>query len=210
MGGQAHGQQAGADQARRSASASRTDRGGQSSFDYDVEAGVAYSYEIEIGVRRRPRPRFALEPQVKEETLIYHDARGGRSRCWNGAVRAPPRSTMTATSSELGAELLATETALGALRDPARFGDIDLVRRTMLDWRFYHDFRSDRDSPLRQPCLAVTTPTLASDGTDLAAVFATLVHIREDTSDLDPRHRRRIPGRAARRSAARAAPRRSG
>jgi predicted ATPase len=55
----------------------------------------------------------------------------------------------------------------------------------MLDWRFYHDMRTDRASPLRQPCLAVTTPTLASDGSDLAAVFATLVHIRQDTVDLD-------------------------
>jgi len=55
----------------------------------------------------------------------------------------------------------------------------------MLDWRFYHDFRTDRLSPLRQPCLAVTTPTLASDGSDLAAVFATLVHIREDSTELD-------------------------
>src|SRR3979490_1258787 len=40
-------------------------------------------------------------------------------------------------------------------------------------------------APLRQPCLAVTTPTLASDASDLAAVFATLVHIREEKSDLD-------------------------
>jgi len=55
----------------------------------------------------------------------------------------------------------------------------------MLSWRFYHDLRTDRASPLRQPCLAVTTPTLASDGSDLAAVFATLVHVREDTADLD-------------------------
>jgi predicted ATPase len=45
--------------------------------------------------------------------------------------------------------------------------------------------RTDRASQLRQPCLAVTTATLASDGTDLAAVFATLVHIRQDTVDLD-------------------------
>ena len=30
----------------------------------------------------------------------------------------------------------------------------------------------------------MTTPTLASDGGDLAAVFATLVHIREDAAEL--------------------------
>jgi predicted ATPase len=55
----------------------------------------------------------------------------------------------------------------------------------MLDWRFYHNLRTDQSSPLRQPCLAVTSPTLSSDGANLAAVFATLVHIREDTVALD-------------------------
>jgi predicted ATPase len=85
----------------------------------------------------------------------------------------------------LGMELLATETALGVFQDPGRCPAAHTLRRVMLDWRFYHDMRSDRDSPLRQPCLAVTTPTLASDGSDLAAVFATLVHIREDKADLD-------------------------
>ncbi len=55
----------------------------------------------------------------------------------------------------------------------------------MLDGRFYHDVRTDAASPLRQPALAVASPTLASDGANLAAVFATLVHIREDTEELD-------------------------
>ena len=54
----------------------------------------------------------------------------------------------------------------------------------MLDWRFYHVLRTDRDSPLRRPCLAVTSPTLSSDGSNLAAVFATLVHIRQDVESL--------------------------
>jgi predicted ATPase len=60
-----------------------------------------------------------------------------------------------------------------------------MIQRTMLDWRFYHDLRTDAASPLRQPCLAVTSPTLASDGSNLAAVFATLVYIRRDKADLD-------------------------
>jgi len=102
--------------------------------------------------------------------------------------RRGPRATAVDNDGRkhaVAAELLASETALGALQDPGRFADLDTVQRTMLDWRFYHDFRTDRQSALREPCLAVTTPTLASDGRDLAAVFATLAHIREDTVDLD-------------------------
>jgi predicted ATPase len=55
----------------------------------------------------------------------------------------------------------------------------------MLDRRFYRDFRPDGAAPLRRPCLAAASPTLASDGPNLAAVFATLAHIRQDTTELD-------------------------
>jgi predicted ATPase len=156
----------------------------QGEFNYGVEIGVAYSYEVDIGVRMPTAAAFPLEPQVKEETLLFRNGR----RPLTILERRGPRAVATdeeGRKASLGSDLLASETALGALQDPARFPDVDVVRRTMLDWKFYHDFRSDRASTLRQPCLAVTTPTLASDGSDLAAVFATLVHIREDVTDLD-------------------------
>jgi predicted ATPase len=127
---------------------SETDRTGQSSFDYDVEIGVAHSYEIEVGVRMPTAAAFALEPQVKEEALVFH----GAKRPLSVLKRKGPRATAIDDDGRkhaLGTDLLASETALGALRDPGRFGDIELVRRTLQDWRFYHDFRSDRDSPLR-------------------------------------------------------------
>jgi predicted ATPase len=161
------------------------DRGrAQAEFSYGVELGVAYSYEVDIGLRMPTAAAFLLEPQVKEETLLFHK---GRRPATILERRGPRAVAMDEEGKKqtLGTELLASETALGALQDPARFPDVDVVRRTMLDWKFYHDFRSDRASPLRQPCLAVTTPTLASDGSDLAAVFATLVHVREDTVELD-------------------------
>jgi predicted ATPase len=149
-----------------------------------IDSRVSYSYEIDIGLPIPTAAAFPLEPQVKEETLLFHRKR----RPVSILERRGPRAVATdeqGRKQSLGANLLASETALGAIQDPARFPDVDVVRRTMLDWKFYHDFRSDRGSPLRQPCLAVTTPTLASDGSDLAALFATLVHIREDTVDLD-------------------------
>jgi predicted ATPase len=156
----------------------------QGEFSYGVESGVTYSYEIDIGLPMPTAAAFPLEPQIKEEMLQFHKSR----RPLAILDRRGPR--VVATDNEgrkqsLGSDLLASETALGAIQDPARFSDVDVVRRTMLDWRFYHDFRSDRASLLRQPCLAVTTPTLASDGSDLAALFATLTHIREDTIELD-------------------------
>lgn len=160
-----------------------TDKAGQSSFETDGDDAIAYSYEIEIGLPMPGAATLGLEPQVKEETLIFH----GATRPLTVLERNNRRATMIDDKGHkhtLGTDLLATETALSSIRDPGRFGDIDLVRRTLMDWRFYHDFRSDRDSPLRRPCLAVTTPSLASDGSDLAAVFATLIGVRKDATEL--------------------------
>ena len=156
----------------------------------DDETGQSYRYEIEVGqvgMDGSGRPRggaFPLEPQIKVERLsltsgrhpvamLGRDGPVGFIRDENGRKR------------ELGVSLLPTETALAALQDAIRYPELELVRQAMVAWRFHHAFRTDAGSPLRRPCLAVTTPTLASDGADLAAVFATLRHIREDMADLD-------------------------
>jgi predicted ATPase len=80
--------------------------------------------------------------------------------------------------------VLSSETALASFRDVSRYPELEAVRRELLDWRLYHDFRTDAASPIRRPCYAITTPTLSPDGSDLAAVLATLFVIREDTVDL--------------------------
>ncbi|QJP14364.1 AAA family ATPase [Starkeya sp. ORNL1] len=143
-----------------------------------------FGYSIEIGLPFKTAAAFAFEPQVKEETLTLAT---GRRPLVLMQRRGPSVTAMddTGRRQEIGLSLMASETALGSLDDPGRFPDLHLVRRTLRDWRFYHELRTDLASALRQPCLAVTTPTLASDGSDLAAVFATLTHIRQDTVDLD-------------------------
>jgi predicted ATPase len=106
----------------------------QGELDYGGEV-AAYSYEVEIGVRMPTAAAFELEPQVKEETLLF---RGGR-RPLTLLERRGPHATAAGEDGRkesFGSRLLASETALGALQDAARFPDLDAVRRTMLDWRF--------------------------------------------------------------------------
>ncbi len=154
----------------------------------DDETALAFRYEVEIGLVPQKDgvafgAAFLKEPQVKIErlsmvsgrrpvTLLDRDGPAGFLRDGEGRKRP------------LGTNLLATETALGSIQDAVQFPEIQLLRQALGTWRFHHDFRTDAASPLRRPCLAVTTPTLASDGADLAAVFATLTHIRQDTVDL--------------------------
>ncbi|HKX08271.1 MAG TPA: AAA family ATPase [Stellaceae bacterium] len=158
--------------------------GGAADYSYEVSAGVVQSYEVQLGVRQPTAAAFPLEPQIKEETLTFHH-RGRNHKLLERRGPAVFARDDKGVRHELGTELMASETALGSLEDPARFPDIHSLRATLLDWRFYHEMRTDLDSPLRRPCLAVVTPTLASDGANLAAVLATLVHIRQDTVDLD-------------------------
>jgi predicted ATPase len=160
---------------------------GDNDYSYEVAAGVVPSREIKEGSGIRlpiAAAAFALEPQIKEETLLHHY----RGRAHKLLERRGPAMTARDTDggrAAIGTELLASETALGAIGDGAFDPAIAMLRNTLFDWRFYHDLRTDRASALRQPCLAVTSPTLSSDGSNLAAVFATLNYIREDTVDLD-------------------------
>ena len=162
----------------------------------------AYRYEVEIGfppqINQEERiiitsAAFATEPQIKLESLTYET--GSRRvklvERRNNAVMARDADGRPA---DIDLDLLASETLLGRLEDPSRYPELDQVRRTLLEWRFYHQVRTDADSPLRRPCTAVATPTLASDGSNLAAVFATLAHIRGDTADLDAAIAAAFPG----------------
>ncbi len=155
--------------------------------------GAAYRYEVEVGFPPPGSAAFDLEPQVKTETLSY--VSGPR------ATRIVERNGFSVTARNdagrleaVDIDLLGSETVLGRLEDPSRHPELDAVRRTLLEWRFYDDLRTDADSPMRRPSLAVATPTLASDGSNLAAVFATLSFIREDTVELDAAIDRAFPG----------------
>jgi predicted ATPase len=154
---------------------------------------IAYRYEVSLGFPPPVSAAFKAEPQIKEETVTYlGGARPVRLLERNGpSVMARGEDGRPA---QIDIDLLASETVLGRLEDPSRYPELDALRRTLLQWRFYHGLRTDASSPLRQPCAAVATPMMASDGADLAAVFATLKHIRQDTADLDAAVDRAFPG----------------
>ncbi|MEN3975550.1 AAA family ATPase [Emcibacter sp. SYSU 3D8] len=162
-------------------------------YAYTAETGLVQQYEVGVGLRMPTGAGFLLEPQIKTESLAFV---GGRRPVTMLERRGPHGFARDEEGKrhDLDEDLLPSETALGSLNHPGQFPDLHLVRAAMLGWRFYHAFRTDPASPLRHPCLAVTTPTLSSDASDLAAVFATLTHIREDTVDLDETVADAFPG----------------
>lgn len=150
----------------------------------DEERAITFRYLIEAGLRPPAAAGFAFEPQIKTEELSIETGR----RPVTVLKRAGPGIMVrneAGRMEEHPEQALTSETALSLLGDAGHYPEIGAFRRAVLQWRFFHGFRTDRDSPLRQPSLSVTAPMLEESGANLAAVFATLAHIREDTVELD-------------------------
>jgi predicted ATPase len=150
----------------------------------DEERALSFLYRVEAGLRPpEAAAGFAFEPQVKEEELRVDAGRPATMMKRKG----PSISVRNAAGrmEEYPEQALTSETAISLLGDAGHYPEIGTFRRAVDGWRFFHGFRTDRDSPLRSPCLAVTATMLDEDGSNLAAVLATLVHTRQDTVDLD-------------------------
>lgn len=157
----------------------------------DDQAAFLPRYAVEVGFgNSKYEAVFAEEPQIKSESLILP----GRRPVTLLERKGPAAWYRDDTGSRriLDQPLLASETALSELR--GTLPEVDAIRHMLSSWRFYHGFRTDRDSPLRRPALAVTAPMLDADGGNLGAVLATLKHIRGDTTDLDAAIDHAFPG----------------
>jgi predicted ATPase len=149
----------------------------------DEDRAITFRYRIEAGLRPPAAAGFAFEPQVKVEELSIETGR----RPVTMMKRAGPGVMVRNEAGRMvehPEQALTSETAV-LLGDAGHYPEVGTFRRAVSQWRFFHGFRSDRDSALRQPCLAVTAPLLDEDGANMAAVFATLKWTRGDTVDLD-------------------------
>lgn len=142
----------------------------------------AFSYRLALGLPRPERTLFTRDPEVKEEdieavagrrriALVRREGAGVRLRGEAGGWEAPSLAFEPA------------ESLLAQLVDPVRWPELALLRQTLSSWRFYHQFRSDAGSPLRQPRVGVRTRALAHDGADLAAALQTIVERGRDELD---------------------------
>lgn len=152
----------------------------------------APTYRIETGFPNKiSDAAFDTEAQIKLESLTLRQGSRNTDLLERKGAAAWFRDD-AGKRRQLEEPLLASETALAAVR--GSFPEVDAVRHTIASWRFYHGFRTDPASPLRRPALAITAPMLNADGSNLAAVFATLRHIRQESIDLDAAIEDAFPG----------------
>lgn len=156
--------------------------------DMGSDADLDLNYRIELGFPPPATAAFPLEVQVKAEALTLATSKRPVKLLERKGAATFARD---ASGRREVMDLLQTETALS---QASGIAGLDAVRTELGNWRFYHGFRTDPDSLLRRPAPALTAPMLAPDGSNLAAVLATLRHIRADTADLDEAIDQAFPG----------------
>jgi predicted ATPase len=130
--------------------------------------GDEYGYALDLGLPRPGETLFNLDPEFKREAL------------WNGPVLRPAMlvadragHVVRARSSDGGwssTDIRLTDSMLSELAEP----EVLLLRDRIRSWRFYDQFRTDRDAPARQSRIGTRTPVLDHEGADLPAALQTI------------------------------------
>jgi predicted ATPase len=152
------------------------DRGTQASRLRLGFAGETLSYAIELGYRVEDQTSaFVLDPEIKREWIWASGPFHPRSLLVERSGAVVERCGDTRTP--LALEVSPHESLFTAVSDPLEAPEVFQLRRTILSWRFYDSFRTDRQAPARLARLATRTPSLAADGGDLAAAVQTILEI---------------------------------
>ncbi len=131
-------------------------------------------YLIDLGIPQSDqRSLFARDPEIKREQVFA------------GAVAKPATLLIDRTRQStrvrddawtvLDQRLAPYESIVTDLADGDTAPELLSLRRTMTAWRFYDHFRVDADAPSRLPQIGTRSHTLAHDGANLAATWATIV-----------------------------------
>jgi predicted ATPase len=135
---------------------------------------------------------FQLDPEVKEETVCFRDGRRRVPLLERGVASVSARD-VDGRRVTYPMSLSSSESVLAQLREPHRFPQLSALRQEFLNWRFYHHFRTDLESPLRQPQVGIRTPVLSHDGEDLAAALQTIREVGDEPA-LEEAVDRAFPG----------------
>ncbi len=149
-------------------------------FGYEVECGLPIPSPGETG-----RSLFGNDPLVKEERVHIKQSRGRKIIMMEHAGGFGWARNLEGNRTDFRIALSHSESALSQIREPHLYPDLAVLREEFNQWRFYHQFRTDADSPLRQPQVGVRTPVLAHDGRDLAAAIQTIFEVGDGPSVRD-------------------------
>ncbi|KRA22474.1 ATP-binding protein [Microbacterium sp. Root61] len=124
------------------------------------------------------------QPQVAQGSLFARDPEIKREWVFAGQIAKPSTMLIERTRAAtrvkdaawrtLMQPLTSYESILTDLADGDTAPELLNLRRMLSSWRFYDQFRTDRDAPTRLPRIGTRTTTLDHAGEHLAAVWATI------------------------------------
>lgn len=132
-------------------------------FHYSLQCGLSPADELS---------EFRTDPDIKMEALRLGGAKGRVV-----AERKGPLVKVADTGRKLeplAHPFHAPESILSELRDGERHPEVVAVRELLSGWRFYHQFRTDTDSPVRRPRIGSWSPVLHHDAGNLAAAWQSI------------------------------------
>ncbi len=152
-------------------------------FHFSLECGLiptaqgAFKVDHEVGPQDSffdgTSTAFITDPDMKTETLKY----SGGSKARIIAKRRGPAVELRDAEGRMELQPLpfhSPESMLSEVRDGIRYPALAATREVLLGWRFYHQFRTDADSPMRRPRVGAWSPVLAHDGANLAATLQSI------------------------------------
>lgn len=146
-------------------------------LQYDLICGVVNQGQRVQPSQFQEASLFYGDIDIKEERLLRLRGAGATSTLLS---RKRARVTVRDTSGQsvdYTMRLAENESVLTGVRDPHKYPDLSALRMELLNWRFYHHFRTDKESPLRQPQLAVATDIMAHDGSDFVSALGTILEM---------------------------------
>lgn len=135
-----------------------------------------FGYTIALGSTTPSHSFFANDPEIKHECIFTgpvarpsamlierdsHIVKVRQGRAWHLITQHLPMY----------------DSMFDQLTDPTNAPEVFLVREYIRGWRFYDQFRTDKDAPSRQPQLGTRTMALHHDGRDVAAAIRTIIEI---------------------------------
>src|SRR5215217_1302377 len=145
-------------------------------------AGDDFGYAIDLGLPSPSRSAFALDPEIKTETI------------WAGPILRPAAllvdrhgALVRSRNSEgdwdvLAYELPSFDSMMTQFADPRNAPEMLKLREQIRSWRFYDHFRTDVEAPARLPQIGTHTPVLSNDGADMGAALQTILEIGDPES----------------------------
>ncbi|NYD67194.1 AAA family ATPase [Agromyces atrinae] len=145
---------------------------------------LGYLIDLGLPTQNGPRSLFARDPEIKRE-LIFAGAVARPATLLVDRANAAVRVRDDAWST-LPRRIAPFESVLTEIADDDAAPEVLSVRRRVRGWRFYDNFRTDRDAPVRSPRLGTRTEVLDHSGDDLAAAVQTIIESgRRDRLDAE-------------------------